>query len=96
MKYSNLVLGSKLAIKLPQLDVGIEGYDFATLPAWMRATFFGGLCIFTALLFKKRYVPVGLTLSLALAVIFNSLGILELPQTLLLALTVLVGLAYFV
>ena len=96
MKYSNLVLGSKLAIKLPQLDVGIEGYDFAMLPAWMRATFFGGLCIFTALLFKKRYVPVGLTLSLALAVIFNSLGILELPQTLLLALTVLVGLAYFV
>jgi len=96
VKYSNLVLGSKLAIKLPQLDVGIEGYDFATLPAWMRATFFGGLCIFTALLFKKRYVPVGLTLSLALAVIFNSLGILELPQTLLLALTVLVGLAYFV
>jgi len=96
VKYSNLVLGSGLAIKLPQLDVGIEGYNLATLPAWMRATFFGGLCIFIALLFKKRFVPVGLTLSLALAVIFTNLGILELPNTLLTALFVLVGLAYFV
>jgi len=95
--YSTLTLGSgALAVKLPQLDVGIKGYDFTTLPLWTRAAFFGGLCIFVSMLFRRRYVPVGLSLSLALAIIFTSMGILELPNTLLLVLAVLVGLSYFV
>ncbi len=66
------------------------------LPEWLRTMFFGGLCLFVAMLFKRSHVPVGLLLSFSLAAVFTAMGILPLGQGLLWVLALIVGLSFFV
>lgn len=75
--------GSTLAIALP------------TLPGWMRALFFGGLVIFVALLFRRQFVPVGLTVSLAVLATFILTGVLKLSTNLLYVLATIVTVSWF-
>jgi len=73
----------------------IEVVTVQQLPAWMRIIFFGGLCVFVALLFKRSHTPIGLSLALALAATFTYMKILPLTQNLLWILAFLVALSYF-
>jgi len=65
------------------------------IPSWERAMFFGGLCIFTALLFKRSHAPIGLMMSLSLLVAFTHLGYLSVDLNLLWVLAVIAALAFF-
>ncbi len=78
------------------LSIQVNVQNIKELPEWFRIIFFGGLCLFVALLFKRSHVPVGLMLSFSLAAVFTSMGILPLGQGLLWVLAVLVGLSFFV
>lgn len=78
------------------LSIQVNVQTIKNLPEWFRIIFFGGLCLFVALLFKRSHVPVGLMLSFSLAAVFTSMGILPLGQGLLWVLAVLVGLSFFV
>ena len=69
--------------------------SLTSLPSWMRSLFFGGLVIFTALLFRRQFVPIGLTVSLAVLALFVLTNILKLSTNLLYVLATIVMIAWF-